>query len=102
MQPRKTGSEAAGDGLAALPPLEPNGACNRCNAPVAWVRTAHGKNLPLDPDPSRSPLAGNFGLQQDGVAIFVRDSARMAAFPTGSTRSEFPIYVAHFATCPGR
>ena len=29
--------------------LVPNGTCNRCNAPIAWVKTARGKNLPLDP-----------------------------------------------------
>jgi hypothetical protein len=83
-------------------PLEANGTCNRCNLPIAWVRTARGRNLPLDPEPSRSPLEGNFGLDQDGVAHFVRDAARMRAFTADGGRSEFPIFVAHFATCPER
>ena len=78
--------------------LVPNGTCTRCNAPVAWVKTAYGRNLPLDPEPSTSPLQGNFGLTQDGVALYVRDSARVRAFD-GTARSEFPIYVAHFTTC---
>jgi hypothetical protein len=80
--------------------LPANGTCNRCNAPIAWVKTARGKNLPLDPEPSRSALEGNFGLDQYGVAHFVRDSARMKAFNPEGTRSEFPIYTSHLSSCP--
>lgn len=90
---------AAGDRPAAVLPV--TGKCNRCSAPLAWVKTVYGRNLPLNPEPSRSPNQGNFGLCQDGVAIFVRDCARRAAFSEDGT-SEFPIYVAHFATCPKR
>jgi hypothetical protein len=79
--------------------LEPNGTCSRCNAPLVWVKTTHGRNLPLNPEPSRSALEGNFGLGRDGVAHYVRDSARMRAFDPSGTRSKFPIYIAHFATC---
>jgi hypothetical protein len=78
--------------------LVPNGACSSCGRPIRWVKTARGKNLPLNPEPSTSPHAGNFGLSHDEVAHYVRDSARRLAFHADGT-SEFPIYVAHFATC---
>lgn len=90
---------AAGDELAAA--LTPNGHCARCGAPVAWVKTVRGRNLPLDPEPSDSPLEGNFAIGHGGVAHYVRDSARMRAFNAEGTHSEFPIYVAHFASCAG-
>ena len=94
---------AAGDELAAPLAdehgvLTPNGECRRCGAPVAWVKT----NLPLDPDPSHSPLEGNFGLTQYGTALYVRDAARMAAFGADGASCEHPIYVAHFASCGGQ
>ena len=98
---------AAGDELAAPLAdehgvLTPNGVCRRCDAPVAWVKTARGKKLPLDPEPSRSPLEGNFGLTQYGTALYVRDAARMAAFGADGASCEYPIYVAHFASCRGQ
>jgi hypothetical protein len=65
------------------------------------VKTTRGKNLPLNLDPSDSPVEGNFGLNADRVAFYVRDAARMSAFRLDGS-CEVPIYIAHFATCPGR
>ena len=98
-RPEQESEAAAGDGLAAAwETLPASGTCTRCGASIAWVKTVKGRNLPLD-RAFQIPLEGNFGLA-DGVAYYVRDSARMRAFK--GTRSEFPIYVAHFATCTGR
>lgn len=74
--------------------------CSRCGAYIAWVETAKGRNLPLDPDPSDSPLEGNFALR-DGVAVYVRDDYRMRQFSPSGERlpGSEPVYVAHFATC---
>jgi hypothetical protein len=93
--PTDQDEETAGNQLAVS-----SRACRSCGKPVAWVKTARGRNLPLEPEPSRSAYEGNFGLSSDGVAYFVRDAARIAAFSAG--QSEFPIYIAHFATCTAR
>jgi len=100
MQPGDTKrTEVAGSRPATS--LEPNGTCGRCGAALAWVKTCRGKSLPLEPSPSEDSLEGNFTLDDDGVAHYIRDSARMAAFTPDGTRSAFPIYIAHFATCTG-
>jgi hypothetical protein len=99
---RSEENEPAARDVLAAGSLVANGACRTCGAPVTWVKTARGRNLPLDPEPSDNPHEGNFGLSTDGVAYFVRDAARMAAFNVEGTHSEFPIYIAHFATCPAR
>lgn len=94
-------TETTAGGNPAVVVLEANGSCRVCGAPVSWHKTARGKNLPLDLEPSGSPLAGNFGLDGRGIAYYVRDAARMRAFRLDGS-SEFPIYVAHFATCTAR
>lgn len=77
--------------------------CSRCGAAIIWVKTARGKNLPLDPEPSTSPHEGNFVLR-DGVAVYVRDEHRKRQFgPAGEPRpGSEPVYIPHFATCPAR
>lgn len=97
--PERGSEEPAGNVPAGY--LTPNGTCTRCNAPVAWVKTVRGKNLPLDPRPSSSPDAGNFGLTADGLALYVAEPKRRTAFGEDGT-SEFPIYIGHFASCSGQ
>ena len=78
--PKRESEEPAGNVPAGY--LVPNATCTGCRAPIVWVKTVRGKNLPLDPRPSCSPDAGNFGLTADGVALYVRDSARTESIPS--------------------
>ncbi len=67
-RPKQESEAAAGDGLAAAwETLLASGTCTRCGASIAWVKTVKGRNLPLDCEPSQSPLEGDLGLA-DGVA----------------------------------
>jgi hypothetical protein len=68
--------------------------CSRCGAAIQWVKTAKGKSLPLDLQPSPSVAAGNFVLR-DGVAHYVSDEHRAQLVQTGDEL----VYIAHFATC---
>jgi len=66
----------------------------RCGAPVLWVRSARGKNLPLDPEPVNDPERGGFVLV-DEVAHYVQAGKRAGILADGQE-----IWEAHFATCP--
>ena len=55
--------------------------CSSCHAPVIWIKTTSGKNMPLDAKPIKG---SGFGIS-NGTAS--------KAYPG-------PNYESHFATCP--
>jgi hypothetical protein len=57
--------------------------CSSCGAPIEWVKTTKGRNMPLD---LRSRPNGNVTVREDGRAV---------VGATGSGNR-----VSHFATCP--
>lgn len=63
--------------------------CRSCGAAVRWVKTEHGKRMPLDAAPAAPDARGLFVIRDD-TAIAVP----ALAFP------DEPNYVSHFATCP--
>lgn len=67
--------------------------CRSCRAPIMWVRTESGSNMPIDTAPVEN---GNVILSWDddgrSVAVFIRKGETP---PAGK-----PRYVSHFATCP--
>ena len=66
--------------------------CNSCGAPIFWVRTQKGKNIPMNTGVVRlanmdpSAIVGN----QEGVFSSVGNIKN----PEGDW------YISHFATCP--
>lgn len=66
--------------------------CRSCDAPVRWVTTERGKNMPLNPDPVEN---GNIELiQRDGQTIAVVHPAGHVDLFGG------PRFVTHFTDCP--
>jgi hypothetical protein len=66
--------------------------CRYCPAEIMWAVTEKGHRIPLDPSPSDR---GNIMLefQPDGtpIATVVRDPSKAAG----------PLWIVHFAGCPG-
>lgn len=58
-------------------------ACRSCNAPLRWVKTTTGADMPLNPD---LRVGGNIELI-DGIAHVVK--------PDGT-----PRYTSHHSDCP--
>ncbi len=56
---------------------------------IRWVKTAAGKNMPIDPDPS---FKGNIRLDDHDVAFVGKAGAHL----------DGPRYLSHFATCKAR
>jgi hypothetical protein len=73
--------------------VKPNGTCRSCGAPIVWVITANGKQMPLDPEPADD---GNVWVT--GVWAGRRT---VAVGLTGADvpRNEALRYVSHFVTC---
>lgn len=65
--------------------------CRTCRARIVWVKTAAGKQMPIDVDPT---VRGNIALD-DGVAEVLSLASAEAAKHRG-----VPLYISHFATCP--
>lgn len=61
--------------------------CRSCEAPIIWVETTSGKNMPIDETPTAN---GNL-VYVAGVARAVTDDDRQL---------KRPLYTSHFATCP--
>lgn len=69
--------------------------CRSCNAEIRWAKTAAGKRMPLDLEPSPT---GNVQLGLVGgeeIAIVVGPADAVAAQASGEQ-----LYLSHFATCP--
>jgi len=66
--------------------------CKGCGAEMVWARTARGKKMPLDAEPSRD---GNFVLEGDPIDPETRRLPNdEAARYTGDK------HTAHWGTCP--
>jgi hypothetical protein len=61
--------------------------CKACGAPMIWVRTAKGKMMPLDAEPTPD---GTWGIGEDGVAYHQEPSDLFAGM----------LRKSHYATCP--
>lgn len=70
----------------------PGDQCNYCHAPIRWLKTGAGKNMPVDavPDPAR----GNV-LIVGGLAAVLGPGPARGARATGKQ-----LYLHHAATCP--
>lgn len=66
--------------------------CRSCGAAIRWERTVNDKPIPLDPEPRED---GNLAIRDDGKVYHFTEGQGVIAFDPG-----FPLYVAHFATCP--
>lgn len=62
--------------------------CQSCGAPIKWVVTEAGRNMPIDAEPSEK---GNL-LLIDRYVRFVKTRER--------EDRDVPLYISHFATCP--
>lgn len=65
--------------------------CNRCQAPIRWVKTAKGKNMPIDEKPSEE---GVFAILPDTDPPEVEWLSSRA-----KTTHQGPFFVCHFDTC---
>lgn len=65
--------------------------CKSCSAPIIWAKTAKGKAMPLDAEPSAK---GNIALA-DGVAVYLTKDALAQAAGWGT-----PLFLSHFVSCP--
>lgn len=64
--------------------------CRSCDAAIIWARTAGGRAMPVDAEPS---VDGNLILVGD-VAEHVSADQQSALFDGGDR------YTSHFSTCP--
>lgn len=76
--------------------------CRACGAELAWTRTeANGKLMPLDPRPTP---AGNVVVRRgdlSGVTVAIAEVLAGAELEQLRAAGDTPLYVPHFATCPG-
>lgn len=66
--------------------------CRTCQAPIGFIRTEHGKVMPVDPTPT---AAGNVAVHKDvhGTLVGRVISEELPAAPWET------VYMPHFATC---
>lgn len=76
--------------------------CRACNAEIGWALTdANHKPIPLDPRPSP---AGNVALRRgevEGRVVALAEVLAGAELERIRSAGEVPLFVPHFATCPG-
>jgi hypothetical protein len=74
------------------------GRCRDCGATIEWVKTARGKNMPLDLEPAqnRTVVAGEPGnaVVGDGVVYVLGTGSSILLGEV--------LRVPHFGSCPGR
>ena len=61
-------------------------ACRSCGEVIRWAKTAQGKNIPINPEPSS---AGNIVFE-----------GQVASVLPDPSKYEGEKYVSHFVTCP--
>jgi hypothetical protein len=65
------------------------GNCKSCGAPIRWVKTATGKAMPLDANPTPK-----------GNVIIVKGVAQIGGDHPDLLPGEALRFTSHFATCP--
>jgi hypothetical protein len=65
------------------------GRCKSCQRQVRWVKTAEGRNMPLDVSPS-----------PDGSIMVLADGRSRVVPVAERAQCVAPLFKAHFATCP--
>jgi hypothetical protein len=65
------------------------GRCKSCHRQVRWVKTAEGRNMPLDVHPTPD---GSILLLTNGRSRVVPEADRAQCVA--------PLFKSHFATCP--
>ncbi len=70
--------------------------CRSCGAPIRWAKTAAGKRMPLDVEPTRdgNVQLGWVGGEQVAI-VLTREADRAGCLVDG-----IPLYLSHFVTCP--
>jgi hypothetical protein len=63
--------------------------CRSCGAAIIWMKTAAGKRMPIDAEPS-----------EKGNIVLVEDKGNFEQFDLISYAKPGPRYTSHFATCP--
>ncbi len=76
--------------------------CRACGAELGWALTeANAKPMPLDPHPSSK---GNVALRRGeagGSVVAYAQVLAGAELEAVRAEGEVPLFVPHFATCPG-
>lgn len=71
--------------------------CRGCGCEIEWIRTAAGKNMPVDPEPV-------FVIVGDGRDCFVTDDGKIitgrAACPEEEDCNLPVAFVPHWKSCP--
>lgn len=68
--------------------------CKTCRAPMRWVKTEKGKNMPVDEKPTEN---GPFVLVPDTDPPEVEWLS-----PRARSNHPGPFFTSHFETCPNR
>lgn len=71
------------------------GTCRSCHAPILWVTTTKGADMPVDPEPSSD---GNVQLTAHGDLLFAHVLGTHHA--AAAREHDTPLHQSHFATCP--
>ncbi len=87
--------------LELVPPAPKLSTCRSCQQSIIWVRTEHGKKMPLDYDPVDLPVTSDDGKARALFVLREQDSrdGPLAIAAWGLHGLE-PHYRSHFATCP--
>lgn len=65
--------------------------CRACKQPVKWVKTIHGKSMPVNPEPHPE---GNLSLDDEGVVHVLTGVWLTMARDRGEK-----LFISHFAVC---
>lgn len=79
--------------------MDPFGTCAYCGRQIMWIRTAAGKNMPVNPEiiSYQRPEAGKKAAEK----IVTQTGEVISADKVDSAQAEGVGYISHFATCPG-
>lgn len=67
--------------------------CSSCGAPILWARTAKGKQMPIDAEPTAD---GNVLLHPGGRLAVVNGPLEVLRLRAVGTA----LHLSHFVTCP--
>lgn len=76
--------------------MRANTTCRSCHAPVRWVLTAHGKRMPIDPEPVSD---GNVWIDHYEAGTPV---VEVALSGDGVPAAAAERFQSHFVSCPQR